>query len=45
MGTWSRRVRDLRVFGDPHQVVLAFLWIAAAVVNVVAWFAILFTGR
>jgi hypothetical protein len=29
----------------PHYVVLAFLWIAAVVVVVVAWFAILFTGR
>ena len=36
MGTWSRRVRDLWVFGDPHQVVLAFLWIAAVVI-IVAW--------
>jgi len=29
----------------PHYVVLFFLWIAAIVVVVVAWFAILFTGR
>jgi hypothetical protein len=29
----------------PHYVVLFFLWIAALVVVVVAWFAILFTGR
>jgi hypothetical protein len=29
----------------PHFVVLGFLWIAAAVLTVVAWFAILFTGR
>ena len=29
----------------PHYVVLLFLWIAALVVVVVAWFAILFTGR
>jgi hypothetical protein len=29
----------------PHYVVLAFLWIAAVVVVIVAWFAILFTGR
>jgi hypothetical protein len=29
----------------PHYVVLAFLLIAAAVVVIVAWFAILFTGR
>jgi hypothetical protein len=29
----------------PHFIVLAVLWIAFAVVSVVAWFAILFTGR
>ena len=29
----------------PHYIVLFFLWIAALVVVVVAWFAILFTGR
>jgi hypothetical protein len=29
----------------PHYVVLFFLWIAALVVVIVAWFAILFTGR
>ena len=29
----------------PHVVVLVFLWIAFAVLTVVAWFAILFTGR
>ena len=29
----------------PHYVVLFFLWIAVLVVVVVAWFAILFTGR
>jgi hypothetical protein len=29
----------------PHYVVLAFLWLAALVVVVIAWFAILFTGR
>jgi Domain of unknown function (DUF4389) len=29
----------------PHLVVLAFLWIAVFVVVIVAWFAILFTGR
>jgi hypothetical protein len=29
----------------PHYIVLAFLWIAAFFVVVVAWFAILFTGR
>jgi hypothetical protein len=29
----------------PHYIVLSFLWIAAIVVVIVAWFAILFTGR
>jgi Domain of unknown function (DUF4389) len=29
----------------PHYVALFFLWIAAIVVVIVAWFAILFTGR
>jgi Domain of unknown function (DUF4389) len=29
----------------PHYIVLAFLWIAAGLCVVVAWFAILFTGR
>jgi Domain of unknown function (DUF4389) len=29
----------------PHYVVLAFLWIAAVVIVIVAWFAILFSGR
>jgi hypothetical protein len=29
----------------PHYVVLVFLWIAAIVVAIVAWFAILFTRR
>jgi len=29
----------------PHFIVLAFLWIAAIVVVVISWFAILFTGR
>ncbi len=29
----------------PHYILLAFLWIAAIVSVVVAWFAILFTGR
>jgi hypothetical protein len=29
----------------PHYVVLVFLYIAAIVVVVIAWFAILFTGR
>lgn len=29
----------------PHYIVLAFLWLGALVVVIVAWFAILFTGR
>ncbi|MBA3894733.1 MAG: DUF4389 domain-containing protein [Gemmatimonadales bacterium] len=29
----------------PHYVVLFFLWVAAALCVIVAWFAILFTGR
>ena len=29
----------------PHYVVLAFLWMAFVVLSVVAWFAVLFTGR
>ncbi len=29
----------------PHVVVLFFLWVAFAVVTVIAFFAILFTGR
>ena len=29
----------------PHFIVLFFLWIAAFVMIVIAWFAILFTGR
>ena len=29
----------------PHYIVLFFLWIALIVVVIIAWFAILFTGR
>jgi Domain of unknown function (DUF4389) len=29
----------------PHYIVLAFLWIAVLVVVIIAWFAVLFTGR
>jgi hypothetical protein len=29
----------------PHYVVLVFLWLAAFVSVIIAWFAILFTGR
>jgi hypothetical protein len=33
------------VLAIPHYIVLAFLWLAAVISVVVAWFAILFTGR
>src|SRR5689334_4933556 len=33
------------ILAIPHFVVLAFLWIAAVVIVILAWFAILFTGR
>ena len=29
----------------PHYIVLFFLWIAVIVCVIIAWFAILFTGR
>ncbi|HET8953694.1 MAG TPA: DUF4389 domain-containing protein [Solirubrobacteraceae bacterium] len=29
----------------PHYIVLAFLWLAAIIVVIVVWFAVLFTGR
>jgi hypothetical protein len=29
----------------PHYILLVFLWLAAVVAVVIAWFAILFTGR
>ncbi|MEX0875531.1 MAG: DUF4389 domain-containing protein [Actinomycetota bacterium] len=29
----------------PHYILLVFLWIAAIVVVIIAWFAVLFTGR
>jgi hypothetical protein len=33
------------ILAIPHYIVLAFLWIAAIFCVVIAWFAILFTGR
>jgi hypothetical protein len=33
------------ILAIPHYIVLAFLYIAVFVVVIIAWFAILFTGR
>jgi hypothetical protein len=43
LNRWLPLVKWLLVI--PHFIVLVFLWIAAVVVVVLAWFAILFTGR
>jgi len=43
MNRWLPLVKWLLAI--PHFIVLLFLWIAFAVVSVVAFFAILFTGR
>ncbi len=43
LNRWLPLVKWLLVI--PHVIVLVFLWIAAIVVVVIAWFAILFTGR
>lgn len=43
LNRWLPLVKWLLAF--PHYVVLFFLWIAAVVSVVIAWFAILFTGR
>src|SRR6266581_7340193 len=43
LNRWLPLVKWLLVI--PHFIVLIFLWIAAIVVSVIAWFAILFTGR
>src|SRR5437868_9313340 len=43
MNRWLPLVKWLLAI--PHYVVLFFLWIAAAVAVILAWFAILFTGR
>jgi hypothetical protein len=43
LNRWLPLVKWLLVI--PHLIVLAFLWAAAVVVIIIAWFAILFTGR
>jgi uncharacterized protein DUF4389 len=43
LNRWLPLVKWLLVI--PHFIVLIFLWIAAIVVAILAWFAIVFTGR
>ena len=43
LSRWLWLVKWLLVL--PHVFVLVFLWIAFVVLSIVAWFAILFTGR
>jgi len=43
LNRWLPLVKWLLVI--PHLIVLLFLWIAMIVVVIIAWFAILFTGR
>jgi hypothetical protein len=43
LNRWLPLVKWLLVI--PHFIVLIFLWIATIVVIIIAWFAILFTGR
>jgi hypothetical protein len=43
LNRWLPLVKWLLVI--PHFIVLVFLWIAGVIVVVLAWFAILFTGR
>jgi uncharacterized protein DUF4389 len=40
-----RRQTRSGLLAIPHYILLAFLWIAALVSVLIAWFAILFTGR
>jgi hypothetical protein len=43
LNRWLPLVKWL--FAIPHYILLVFLWIAALVAVIIAWFAILFTGR
>jgi hypothetical protein len=43
LNRWLPLVKWL--LGIPHYIVLFFLWIGVVFVSIVAWFAILFTGR
>lgn len=43
LSRWQWLVKWLLVL--PHLFILAFLWIAFALLSIVAWFAIVFTGR
>jgi hypothetical protein len=43
LNRWLPLVKWLLVI--PHYILLVFLWLAAVVAVVIAWFAILFTGR
>ena len=43
LGRWLWLVKLLLII--PHLIILLFLWVAFVVLTMVAWFAILFTGR
>jgi hypothetical protein len=43
LNRWLPLVKWLLVI--PHLIILLFLWFAAVVVVIIAWFAIVFTGR
>jgi len=43
LNRWLPLVKWL--FAIPHYILLVFLWIAAVISVIIAWFAILFTGR